>query len=67
MAAKQSLNLAPLLAVMIVLIVVEVATDILAFPLDEILVPGEIGFDLLVLIVMAAMQFLGGSNVRRLK
>ena len=41
--------------------------DVIAFPLDEILVPAEGGFDFLVVVVMAAMQYFGGSNMRRIK
>lgn len=68
MAAKKGgINFAQIVAVLIGLAILEVAVDIFAFPLDEILVPGEAGFDLLVVIIMAAMQYFGGGNMRLIK
>lgn len=59
----------PVFIALLILGILEAVADVIAFPLDEILVPGEIGFDVLVVIVMAAMQYFGasGSNMRRLK
>ena len=66
-AHKQSIDIVPIVIALIVLFVLEGIADIIAFPLDEILVPAEGGFDFLVVIVMAAMQYFGGTSMRRIK
>ena len=66
-ARKQSINIVPIVIALIILFVLEGIADVIAFPLDEILVPAEGGFDFLVIIVMAAMQYFGGTNMRRIK
>ena len=57
----------PIVIALIILFMLEGIADVIAFPLDEILVPAEGGFDFLVVVVMAAMQYFGGSNMRRIK
>ncbi|MBX8632785.1 MAG: hypothetical protein J9259_09795 [Thermoplasmata archaeon YP2-bin.285] len=64
---KQSVDFVPVVIALIILAVLEAVADVIAFPLDEILVPAEGGFDLLVVIVMVAMQYFGGGNMRRIK
>ena len=64
---KQSVDFVPVVIALIILGVLEAIADVIAFPLDEILVPAEGGFDLLVVIVMVAMQYFGGGNMRRIK
>lgn len=64
---KQSVDFVPVFIALIILGVLEAVADVIAFPLDEILVPAEGGFDLLVVIVMVAMQYFGGGNMRRIK
>ena len=64
---KQSINFVPIVIALIILGVLEAIADVIAFPLDEILVPAEGGFDMLVVIVMAAMQYFGGGNMRLIK
>ena len=66
-ARKQSIDIVPMVIALCILFVLEGIADVIAFPLDEILVPAEGGFDFLVVIVMAAMQYFGGSNMRRIK
>ena len=66
-ARKQSIDIVPIVIALIILFVLEGIADVIAFPLDEILVPAEGGFDFLVIIVMAAMQYFGGTNMRRIK
>ena len=64
---KQSINFVPIVIALLILGVLEAVADVIAFPLDEILVPAEGGFDMLVVIVMAAMQYFGGGNMRLIK
>ena len=64
---KQTVNLVPIFIALLILGVLEAIADVIAFPLDEILVPAEGGFDILVVIVMAAMQYFGGGNMRLIK
>lgn len=64
---KQSINFVPIVIALLILGVLEAIADVIAFPLDEILVPAEGGFDMLVVIVMAAMQYFGGGNMRLIK
>ncbi|MBX8644643.1 MAG: hypothetical protein KIY12_07990 [Thermoplasmata archaeon] len=64
---KQSVDFVPVVIALIILAVLEAVADVIAFPLDEILVPAEGGFDLLVVIVMVAMQYFGGGNMRRIR
>ncbi len=66
-ARKQSFDIVPIVIALIILFILEGIADVIAFPLDEILVPAEGGFDFLVVIVMAAMQYFGGTNMRRIK
>ena len=66
-ARKQSIDIVPIVLALFILFILEGIADVIAFPLDEILVPAEGGFDFLVVIVMAAMQYFGGSNMRRIK
>ena len=66
-AHKQSIDIVPIVIALIILFVLEGIAGIIAFPLDEILVPAEGGFDFLVVIVMAAMQYFGGTSMRRIK
>lgn len=64
---KQTVNFVPIFIALLILGVLEAIADVIAFPLDEILVPAEGGFDMLVVIVMAAMQYFGGGNMRLIK
>ena len=64
---RQTVNFVPIFIALLILGVLEAIADVVALPLDEMLVPAEGGFDILVVIVMAAMQYFGGGNMRLIK
>ena len=67
MAKNQPMNFMAIIIALVILVTLEAIADVIALPLDEILVPAEGGFDMLVVIVMAAMQYFGGGNMRRIR
>ena len=67
MAKNQPMNFMAIIIALVILVALEAIADVIALPLDEILVPAEGGFDMLVVIVMAAMQYFGGGNMRRIR
>jgi len=68
MASKQSgPSIGSMVLVLIVVLVIEAVADFFGLPFDEILVPGEIIGDILLMILMAMFTSIGYTPTRRIQ
>lgn len=61
------MNIGAMILVLIVLLMVEGVVDVFGLPFDEILVPGEIIGDILMMILMALFSGIGYTPMRRIQ
>lgn len=60
-------NIGMMILVLVVLLAIEGVIDVFGLPFDEILVPGEMIGDMLLMILMALFTGLSGPGPRRLQ
>lgn len=60
-------NIGMMILVLVVLLAIEGVIDVFGLPFDEILVPGEMIGDVLLMILMALFTGLSGPGPRRLQ
>jgi hypothetical protein len=60
-------NIGMMILVLVVLLAIEGVIDVFGLPFDEILVPGEMIGDVLLMILMALFSGLSGPGPRRLQ
>ncbi len=61
------MNFGQIFAMFLPLLAVEGIADVVALPLDEILVPGEIGLNLILVILLVLAQSLTSPKGKRIK
>ena len=68
MAQKRGgMNVGMMILVLIVLLAIEGVIDVFGLPFDEILVPGEMIGDVLLMIMMALFSGISGPGPRRIQ
>lgn len=64
---REGTNIGMMILVLVVLLAIEGVIDVFGLPFDEILVPGEMIGDVLLMILMALFTGLSGPGPRRLQ
>lgn len=64
---REGTNIGMMILVLVVLLAIEGVIDVFGLPFDEILVPGEMIGDMLLMILMALFTGLSGPGPRRLQ
>ena len=68
MAQKSGgMNIGMMIIVLIVLLMIEGVVDVFGLPFDEILVPGEVIGDILMMILMALFSGIGYTPTKRIQ
>ena len=68
MAQKSGgMNIGMMIVVLVVLLAIEGVIDVFGLPFDEILVPGEMIGDVLLMIMMALFSGISGPGPRRIQ
>ena len=67
MAQKGGASVGTMILVLVVVLIFEAVADVFGLPFDEILVPGEIVGDIMLMILMALFSGTGYTPTRRIQ
>ena len=67
MAQKGGASVGTMILVLVVVLIFEAVADVFGLPFDEILVPGEIVGDIMLMILMALFSGTGYAPTRRIQ